>query len=207
MKKTVIIVIIIVIVAAAAIGVMLWIHNSQGSGSVVTGTEGTPGGSLPVSGSAVSSTESANGGNAAAPEFMLGDATVPAGEITATMPADAPQGSTIQFQVATGSVILNNFYMTAQGYLPSLDALVIAANTSYTIWYYRDSSDFSIVLALGATSDDADAAASMLASRLGVNQQELCSLPVSLTYMIDQGMDSLESPLDFCATPGVINSQ
>jgi len=200
MKKVIIVVIIIVVVAAAAVGVMLWIRNAQGGASAVTGTEGTTGGSLPTPGPAASST-------AAAPEFMLGDATVPSGEITTTMPADAPQGNTIQLQVATGTVTLSNFYATAQGYWPSLDALVISANATYTIWYYRDSSQFSIVLALGATTADADNAASVLASHLGVSLQKLCALPVSAVYMIDRDMDSVEYPLDFCTTPGTINPQ
>lgn len=200
MKKTIIIVVIILVVAGAAVAVMLWIQNGEGSGAAVTGTGGTTTGSLPTPGPTTSSTGTA-------PVFMLGDATVPPGEITTTMPADASQGDTIQLQVATGTVTLSNFYTTAQGYWPSLDALVIAANATYTIWYYRDSSQFSIVLALGATSADADNAASILASHLGVGLQELCALPVSTAYMIDHNMDSLAYPLDFCTTPAVTNPQ
>ena len=68
---------------------------------------------------------SATSSTGTAPVFILGDATVPSGEITSTMPADASQGHHT-FQVATGTVTLSNFYTTAQGYWPPLDALVLA---------------------------------------------------------------------------------
>ena len=192
MKKAIIIAFVIVFVAIAAIGVMLFVKNQQ-QGSVTTGT----GGILPVVavGGGGGGQAGVSGGSAG---LLLGDGSLPPGDVTTTMPADAPQGDTLPFQVATGTMILKNFYMTAQGYWPGLNALILANNASYTIWYYRDTSQFTMVFALGATTADENAAAASLAAQLGVDVHGLCSLPVMDTFMIDRGMDAVSYPLDFC---------
>ena len=78
--------------------------------------------------------------------------------------------------------------------------LLIQSNSSYAIWYYRDSSEFEIDIPVNGTFADEDNAASQLAGILGVSQKELCSLSVSAVFEIDQGNGDEAYPLDSCAT-------
>ena len=190
MKKAIIIIVAIIVLAALGAGAFLFLQSRS---SLTTGTPVQNGtGMLPL----------ANGG-AGAPfggSILLGDATVSSTDITPGIPAGAPQGATISFQTASGTITLKNFYNDAQGYWAPLDALLLQHNASYTTWYYRDTSEFTIVLPVDGTMSDADAAAMQLAGDLGVSEQKLCSLPVSAVFMIDRSMDSQIYPFDFCST-------
>ena len=112
------------------------------------------------------------------------------------MPSDAPQGAIIQFQTASDTISLKNFYLGAQGYWFDLDAILLQYTSSYVIWYYRGISGFIIVLP--EDGENQDAAEVALANDLGVSRQELCSLPITVEYVFDRGNSSEELPLLSC---------
>jgi hypothetical protein len=190
MKKTTIIILVIVVIALLGAGVFLFLQNKPAIPVVVGNTGTLPG---PSEGNTTTP-----GNNSSGTILLLGDATVSSADISSAMPSDAPKGATIAFQTASGTIALKNFYSVAQGYWAPLNALLLANSPSYTMWYYRDNSEFSIVIPLGGTASSSDAAATVLAADLGVNEQELCALPVAAVFMIDRGMDSEQYPLDFC---------
>jgi hypothetical protein len=203
MKKALIIIVIIIVLAAICVGILFFFHQQ----TVVTTTTTT--GTLPTStnpGGVLSTTTTATPpttGNS----FFLSDAGISQADITPGPPSDAPQGATIPFQTASGTVTLKNFYPSVQGYWPPLDVLLLADGPSYTLWYYRDDSQFEIDVPPDGGLFDEDAGATQLSTMLGVSQQQLCSLPVTVVYMIDGGTDGETSPLDFCTPSGVINPQ
>lgn len=192
MKKTIIIAVVVLVIIAIGAGVFLFLQNN----SAATNTATQTGGNLPVQ---TNSTTSDQGGAPAAPTTLsLDDTQIPLSDITA-LPSDVPQSPTIQFQTASGTITLKNFYPAAKGYWAPLDLVLLENNPSYTIWYYRDSSEFEIDIPLSGTSSDADAGAAQLANDLGVSKQSLCGLPVTASFIIDRGMDSQTYPLDFCS--------
>jgi len=210
MKKAIIIAILIIVFAALAVGVLFFLKNNQIPQTVPPqNTTGT----LPVSTSTGGNPIGQESSTPTGPEpvpagatISLGDTSVSSTDITSGEPADAPQGATLQFQTASGTVALNNFYASAQGYWAALNTVLIAYNPGYAIWYYRDTSQFAIDVPLGGTQADEDSAAGVLAQDLGVSQQALCGLPVTVIFDADRGISNFEYPLDFCTTPGVINS-
>ena len=181
-KTTIIIAITVIVVALIGGGVFLFLQHQPTAPVTSQNGVGTP-----SSGTTLS----------------LGDALVPLSDISSGPPADAPQGATISFQTANGAVTLNNFYTGAQGYWAPLDAVLLTNNSAYAIWYYRDPSNFLIEVALNGTTADEDAAETVLATDLGVSQNELCSLPVAVTFATDRGTDSQQYPLDICPAAGV----
>jgi hypothetical protein len=201
MKKAIIISVVIIILAAIVVGVLFFLKNRAATTAVGVGSDtgllpGSTGGNTETQQSSTANNPGSTSGAAIIP---FGDAAVTGVDISPGAPADAPQGPTLQFQAASGTVTLNNFYNSAQGYWIPFDMLLIQSNASYAIWYYRDSSEFEIDIPTGGTFTDEDNAASQLARILGVGQQELCSLPVTAVFEIDQGNDDEVYPLNFCS--------
>jgi hypothetical protein len=128
--------------------------------------------------------------------LVLGDASIPAADISSTLPADSPTGPTISFQAASGTITLKNFYNQAQGYWFDLDMILLQHAPAYTLWYYRGDSSFEIDLP--ENGYDQAAAESALAQDLGVSQQVLCSLPVTVELTFDRGDSDQELPLESC---------
>jgi hypothetical protein len=200
MKKTLIAVVIVILVLMLSVAaVFLFEKNNPTATTGVVGTGTTP--------SLVGGNTTTSGSNSSGAPLLLGDATIPSSDISSAMPSDAPHGPTMTFQTASGTVVLKNFYNVAQGYFFTLNTLLLASSPSYTIWYYRDNSEFSMVIPLEGTESDENAAATVLAADLGVSEQELCNLPVVVIFMIDRGMDSEQYPLDFCPVSAFTSSQ
>lgn len=192
MKKAIIIAVVIVLVAVVAIGVLFLL---KGNATTPTTTQTNTGGGL---GAAQQTSTETN--PSSAPTIALGDASIASSDITPGAPADTPQGPTIQFQAASGTITLDNFYTGAQGYWAPDDALLIRSTATYATWYYRDSSAFEIDIPVGGTLTDEGNAAAQLSAILGIDQKQLCSLSVSAVFAFDQGNDSEVYPLSSCAT-------
>jgi len=103
-------------------------------------------------------------------------------------------------QTASGTVTVNNFYKTAQGYYPDTDAVMLEENASYTIWYYRSTSHFDIWFSpdAGTVADEA-AAAQALEGDLGIDQKSLCTLSAGEVFQFDRGITNETGPLGVCS--------
>jgi len=196
MKKTIIVIIVVIVLMALGVGAFLFLNNRQ-----ATTTPTPPGGP------AGQGTTTQGGGTTSEAYIGLGDSGITSSEIAPGAPSDAPQGPTLSFQTASGTITLNNFYTTARGYWAPLNVLLLADSPAYAIWYYRDSSAFEIDVPPDGGLSDEDSAASQLSGMLGISQQELCALPLTVVFQIADGGDSATAPLDSCIVPGVINSQ
>lgn len=180
---------VLVVIAGGIFAFLTWRSNGAG---VSQGT--LPGGTLPIVQN--SSTQGIQPTDLSQATLTLGDAIISGADISSTMPSDAPQGATISFQAASGTVSLKNFYTGAQGYWFDLDAVLLQYNQSYVLWYYRGNSSFMIVLP--TDGEDQAAAETALAQDLGVAPSGLCSLPVTVEYVFDRGGSSQELPLLSC---------
>lgn len=198
MKKAIITMIVIIVLAAIAAGIFFLLNRPMG---ITTSPIQNSTGTLPeIQGSSIPGIPSGT-------TLSLGDAALSPADLSVGPPADAPQGATISFQAASGTIVLKNFYAGAQAYWAPLDALLITYTPAYALWYYRDTSDFVVEIPLSGTSADEDTGASALAADLGVSQQTLCELPVTAVFVIDRGMDNQEYPLDLCTAASAINPQ
>ncbi len=119
--------------------------------------------------------------------------------IVSTMPADAPKGNTFTIQGNQGVVTLNNFYRTAVGYWPEMDAIEIESNVNYTIWYYRSTGSFEIALSATGTSNDEKNAEAKLMSDLRVDEKTFCGLSVSASFLPGGGATYKQDlPINAC---------
>jgi hypothetical protein len=173
-NKIIIIIVIFVIVVVAAVWKFLPLGGSSG-------TSGKP---------AANNAQAVNG---------IVKSMAP--QMTSTLPPNTPQGSTIVLGNTRGTVSVKNFYKTAKGYIPSVDAIVLEDNASYTIWYYRSNGYFDIWFAPSAgTSADEAAATEALENDLGIDQEMLCTLSVETVFQIDQGITNQTDSLKACAS-------
>jgi len=170
-KKLIIVLGVVLLIAVIALGYFFVSHNSDGSQGGVTGTP-----------------------TAAQPSAP----TVP--QISASMPADAPQGDTFVVQASGGGVTVKNFYKTSVGFSAGEDAILIAQSERYSLWYYRSFGGFEIALSSDGGSGDITAGTQALLADLGIDMKALCTLTVEVTYPVDNGTDKESLPFNGCST-------
>jgi hypothetical protein len=188
MKKIIYVVIAVALILVVGGGLFFFLKGQSGGSATTQG--------LPSDGSSSTTSISSNPTAMSQATLVLGDASIPGANISSQLPSDSPSGVTISFQTANGTVAVKNFYSGAQGYWLDLDALLLQYNQAYTLWYYRSNSGFVIVLP--EDGENQAAAESALASDLGVSSQMLCSLPVTVEQLLDNGNSNEELPLESC---------
>lgn len=109
----------------------------------------------------------------------------------------------ITIQTTKGSVVMNNFYKTAEKFWPEGEGYKLKEGDRYIIYYYRKANLFSLDVSSSGRKDFETLRKIVendFIQTLAISQEEACKLDVSIgssrTY--DPTIDGVEFPLSFC---------
>lgn len=149
--------------------------------------------------------------------FFRGNAPGPAGTPVATStggglpavspgatPAGAPTGATFTIGTPQGSVIVNNFYKSADYITQDQQAVVLTQTFTYTIVYNISDSGFIISLLSTPLQAARTAAETAFLSDLGISQADACKLTVEegVPISVSDQYPGVNLGLSFC--PGAV---
>lgn len=135
------------------------------------------------------------------PNLSLQKGPAGVGNFTASMSEvfSPPTGGRILIQAKSGGVWVNNFYASAKGYWPEMNAILLKKTSGYEIRYYRGEGRFEVALnARSSAKDNADGEGSLF-GLLGIGKPDLCKLSVLVTDPYYLG-SPLSARLSFCGS-------
>jgi hypothetical protein len=119
-----------------------------------------------------------------------------------TTPYNPPAGNTITLGTPGGSVVVNNFYNTAQSVSYDHASILIEATDTYNISYYAPDSSFNIFINAAPFETVRAVAEVEFLKDLGISRADACKLNVKIgtSVDVDPNYAGQNLGLSFCAT-------